>query len=343
MLKPKRLNQLTIAKTLGVSRATVSLVLRGGKGASAETSKKVLNMARKMGYRPNALVQGIRSGKSRTIGVLVPPHDSHWQAVCYGIHDRLVEAEHLPLFLWDTEHHGQQPETYALTQINRLLDRWVDGVIMWPHFSAYYLKHLAEFHSRNIPLVIIDHAEQGLGADTINSDETMIADLIVSHLTSLGHRHFLNLPGPRNIGWSDARANAILKKINSVRDISVITIRPEFHGKVEEEITETLRDNPDITAVIGGSDNLAKMACNAAHALGLSLPSQLSVIGVGDLNFAKTMTPALTTVNQNGYNIGRMAAQINLERSAGILTGPPRQHQIPVTLVQRSSTAAIKA
>jgi LacI family transcriptional regulator len=339
MLKPKRLNQLTIAKTLGVSRATVSLVLRGGKGASAETSKKVLNMARKMGYRPNALVHSIRSGKSRTIGVLVPPHDSHWQAVCYGIHDRLMDAEHLPLFLWDTEHHGQQPEPYALAQINRLLDRWVDGVIMWPHFSAYYLKHLAEFHSRNIPLVIIDHAEQGLGADTINSDETMIAELIVSHLTSLGHRHFLNLPGPKNIGWADSRSKAVIKKLNSLHGINVITIRPEFHSNVEQEITDTLRDHPYITAVISGTDHLAKMACNAALRLGRSVPGQLSVIGVGDLNFARTMTPALTTINQHGYDIGRQAAQLNLERGAGILTGPARHHRMPASLVQRSSTA----
>jgi LacI family transcriptional regulator len=343
MLKPKRLNQLTIAKSLGVSRATVSLVLRGGKGASEETTKKVLNMARKMGYRPNALVHSIRSGKSRSIGVLVPPHDSHWQAVCYGIHDRLMEAEHLPLFLWDTEHHTQSSEAYALEQINRLLDRWVDGVILWPQFSTYYARHLHEFQSRNIPLTIIDHAEQELDADTVYSDEAMIADLAATHLASLGHRHFLNIQGPKNLGWADSRSNAVVKKLNSLRDINVITIRPEFHTNVEQEITSTLRDHPYITAVISGTDHLAKMACNAAQNLGMSVPKQLSVIGVGDLNFAKTMTPALTTINQHGYEIGKKAAQLNLERSAGILTGPARHHKIPVSLVQRSSTAPAKS
>jgi LacI family transcriptional regulator len=339
MLKPKRVNQLSIAKALKVSRATVSLVLRGGTGASEETTQKVLNLARKMGYRPNALVHSIRSGKSRTIGVLVLPHDSHWQAVCYGIHDRLTEAEHLPLFLWDTEHHTQSPEAYAMTQINRLLDRWVDGVILWPQFSTYYAKHLCEFQSRNIPLLIIDHRVKQLEADTINSDENMIADLQVSHLQSLGHRHFLNIQGPVNLGWADMRSQSVIDRVKSISGSSITTLRPEFHADVESAIAETLKQNPHLTAVVCGSDHLARMACNAAGALGVTVPGNLSVIGVGDLNFARAMTPPLTSINQNGYEIGRKAAQLILERSAGILAGAPRQYSVPAQLVARSTTA----
>ena len=341
MLKPKRLNQLTIAKSLGVSRATVSLVLRGGKGSSAETTKKVLAMARKMGYRPNALVHSIRSGKSRCIGVLVPPHDSHWQAVCYGIHDRLMEADHLPMFLWDTEQHQQEPEAHALAQIHRLLDRWVDGVILWPQYSDYYAKHLDEFHNRNIPLVIIDHMVQQLKADTVTSDENMIADIAVSHLSGLGHRCFLNLPGPENVGWANMRNKAILAKLKKVPGAQVVTVRPPFHANVEQEIAAALRKKPGITAVISGSDHLAEKAYKAAAILGLSIPSQLSVLGMGDLNYAKAMSPALTTINQKGYEIGRLAAQVNLERGAGILTGKPRKYYVTSKLTVRESTVSV--
>ena len=111
MSKPKRLSQSAIAKATGLSRATVSLVLRGGSGPSEATQAKVISAAKRLGYQPNDLVHSIRSGKSRTVGVLAEPHDSYWRDVCYGIHDRLIESNHLPLFLWhnhQTSQHAQR-------------------------------------------------------------------------------------------------------------------------------------------------------------------------------------------------------------------------------------------
>lgn len=338
MLKPKRLNQRAIAKATGVSRATVSLVLRGGAGAAEETRTKVLEAAAKMGYRPNALVHSIRSGKSRTVGVMVAPHDSFWQRVCYGIHDRLVEAEHLPLFLWDTERHEDDRETYALKQIHRLLDRWVDGAILWPTFADYYAIHLKEFELRNIPLVTIDHIAPGLKADTILSDEAAIARLSLRHLVSLGHRNIFVVGGPPGVGWADGRFMAVSREIKAIGKLDPIIERYAWGDDIVGSVKEILSKNPRITAIAAATDQLARKCYRAAHDLGLKIPSDLSVIGVGDLNFSELMMPSLTSVRQDGYAIGRKAAQIELERGAGILSGPPRVFQIGVELVVREST-----
>lgn len=348
MTKPKRLSQSAIAKATGLSRATVSLVLRGGAGPSEATQAKVLSAAKRLGYQPNDLVHSIRSGKSRTVGVLAEPHDSYWRDVCYGIHDRLIESNHLPLFLW--HNHQVVSEEYARQQIHRLLSRWVDGVILWPFFAEVYAKHLHEFQTRNIPLVIIDHTIPGTEADVVESDESQIAEQLVAHLYALNHRSFLVVSGPQHIGWADNRASSMRNELEKhagaivhelrVPQPSTIPSESKELAEVSRMIAETLSQHPQITAVIACTDIIAQSVYSAAHALDWSIPERLSVVGVADLNFAELMSPPLTTVRQNGYTIGRQAAQVELERSAGLLSGPSRLFQVGTSLIVRQSTAA---
>lgn len=336
--KPRRPSQLAIAKAAGVSRTTVSLVLRGGRGLAADTQARVLDVARRLGYRPNALVHSIRSGKSRTVGVLAHPHDSYWRGVCHGIHDRLVEADHVPLFLWNNEHAGVPPETFAIKQIHRLLDRWVDGVILWPYFAELYSQHLHEFETRNIPVVTIDHRLAALPADSVESDEAQIARLAVEHLTALDHREILVVTGPSSVGWADERCAAFAAAMKNRREAKHHVVRVPLDRDGQAEVTAALRRLPGVTAVFAGTDTFAVYAYRAAAELGLAVPARLSVLGVADLDFAALLTPPLTTIRQDGYEIGRRAAQLELERSAGLLAGPPRHERLPVRLVPRAST-----
>jgi LacI family transcriptional regulator len=348
MPKPKRPNQTAIAKATGVSRATVSLVLRGGAGPAEATQAKVLAVARRMGYQPNELVHSIRSGKSKTVGVLVQPYDSYWRDVCYGIHDRLIESHYLPLFLWDNDRPNN--EEYGCAQIRRLLSRWVDGVILSPNFADLYASHLHEFQTRNIPLVIIDHTAAQGQADQVESDELQIAALLVAHLRKLNHREILVISGPQGLGWADKRATAIKNEISKVIGgtshelrVPLEPLEPNELPEIPGMIASTLQQNRQITAVLACTDRIAKSTYKAAQALNWAIPGRLSIAGVADLNYSALLHPPLTTVRQNGYAIGRQAAQAGLERSAGLLSGPSRVFQIPATLIERSSTAPLPA
>src|SRR6185437_12107332 len=88
-------NQKRIADEAGVSQATVSLVLAGREVTSRETRARVLSAAERLRYRPNLLVHGIQTGKTRMIGVMAPPFDYYWSEVLYGIHDVLAAADHV--------------------------------------------------------------------------------------------------------------------------------------------------------------------------------------------------------------------------------------------------------
>lgn len=337
--KPRRPSQLAIAKAAGVSRTTVSLVLRGGRGLAADTQARVLDVARRLGYRPNALVHSIRSGKSRTVGVLAHPHDAYWRAVCHGIHDRLIEADHVPLFLWNNERAAIPPENFAVKQIHRLLDRWVDGVILWPYFAELYSQHLHEFETRNIPVVTIDHRLATLPADSVESDESQVARLAAEHLTALGHREFLVVTGPAGIGWAEERSAAFAAALRKSADAKPHVVRVPLDRDGETEVAAALRKLPGVTAVFACTDTFAVYVYRAAAQRALAVPERLSVLGVADLDFAALLTPPLTTIRQDGYEIGRRAAQLELERSAGLLAGPVRHERLPVRLVTRASTA----
>lgn len=340
MNRATRPSQLAIAKAAGVSRATVSLVLRGGAGLAPETIAKVRTVAERMGYRPNALVEGIKSGKTRTVGLFLHPWDSFWKEVINGISDRLSEADHTPvLFMDKTRAMGNDP-AHALRQVHRALDQWCDAVILWPYFAALYADHIEEFSSRNVPVVTIDHAlPERIKADAVETSEMEIAELILGHLTSLGHERFLVIGGPEGTGWADERVAAFDAHLalNPVLRHEVIRI-PRSDDAVRP-VLDRLRREERPTAVIASTDHYAVEAYEAARLAGLQIPLDLSITGVADLDFAGMLTPKLTTVRQDGYAVGREAAQIALERSVGLLRGAPVERRIPVSLVRRESTS----
>lgn len=295
-----------------------------------------------MGYRPNILVHSIRSGRSRSIGVMVHPHDSYWTQVLYGIHDRLIEADHIPLLLWDREHDPAKSSDFALSQIHRLLDRRVDGAIFWPHFAQLYAHHVVEFHDRQLPVVTIDHRlPRAIRSDAVLNDEALIGRLLIEHLAAHGHRRAVLLSGPVGVTWADGRVAKVLSVARSLWPaLQLAVARVPYGSTGEAEAQQQLAQQNRPTAVIAGTDHFAVAVYAVARRLGLQIPRDLSVIGVGDLAGSRELWPALTTIRQDGYETGRRAAGLVLRRCLGSLSQSASViEKVPVTLVERDSVA----
>jgi LacI family transcriptional regulator len=345
--KVKHVSQKAIAEAAGVSQATVSLVLAGRQVSSDATRRKVLAAAERLRYRPNLLVHGMQTGKSRTVGVMAPPFDFYWSRVLYGIHDVLAANDHVPITIW-TRHVGPNPNEnsgYAideLEQIHRLLDRRVDGVILWPPFASLFSEHLHEFSSRDLPVVTIDHELPAkFRADSVGSDESLGGRVVAQHLLSLGHKCIGHLAGPSVATWAAARRAAIEAALAEKPGVKLVTLEAPV-GDTAQAIVQaqellTLPDRP--TAIYAASDLYAKVVYRAARALKLKIPEDVSIVGFSDEDFAGEMEPPLTTVRQHPYDIGRKAAEILLARSNGEVTGTaPIRTRMPVELVAREST-----
>jgi LacI family transcriptional regulator len=332
----------------GVSQATVSLVLAGQAGTSDATRSRVLETAQRLKYRPNLLVRGMQTGKTRTIGVMAPPLNFYWSEVLYGIHDGLAAADHVPITLWSAHDRNgpwrrQAPHENVLEQVHRLLDRRIDGVILWPPVAAAYEEHVAEFSSRELPVVTIDHELPArFRADSVFSDEAQGGALVAGHLLALGHRSFGHLAGPSSATWAIERREAFQAALyREGVNISLVTLEaPKGEPHLATEIARQLLTHPNRpTAIYAASDDYAKVVYRVAREMNLSIPKDVSIVGFADDDFAEEMEPPLTTIRQPSYDIGRTAAELVLDRSKGSMHDQgPLMMKLPVSLIVRKST-----
>ncbi|MCU0779520.1 MAG: LacI family transcriptional regulator, partial [Akkermansiaceae bacterium] len=275
-------SQSAIARKAGVARTTVSLALRGGEGLSAETIGRVMAAAAALGYRPNNLVQALRNGRSGLVGVMVPPHDSYWSDILHGIHDELVDHNHVPLVLWPKHRQLTPDEEAELRQVNRLIDWRADGAILWPWYANLYQTHISELRKRDLPLVTIDSTlPASFHADAVLSDERQGAGLVADHLLSLGHRRILQFAGPHAEAWSRDRRNAFEEAVRKVSGVTLHTVELPLTIPRAGFIRETMRALPQVTAIFTATDEFAAEVYQVAAELGRSIPEDFSVVGFG--------------------------------------------------------------
>jgi LacI family transcriptional regulator len=336
-----------VAKAANVSLAAASRILRGDRDRfGEETCRRVLEASRQLGWRRNLLVNGMQTGRTQTVGVMIPPYDSFWVSVLSGIHDALAANDYLPITVWTGNlgdmPHFEKEEGEGLRQINRLLDRRVDGLIMWPPFSVAYYHHFPEFVERRVPVAVIDH--YSTVADSVETDEEQAASVVAEHLLSLGHRRIACLSSRETPSqtWAIKRRGSFEQAVQRCAGATVKSGHLNTQGSDGLEIArQLLSAKPRPTAVFAVSDHEAAFVYQAAGELGLRIPRDLSVIGFADLDFAETMNPPLTTMRQMPHEIGRLAAKLIVDRIDGIIADEdePTTVKVPADLVVRNSTS----
>jgi LacI family transcriptional regulator len=340
-----------VAKAANVSLAAASRILRGDKERfGEETCRRVLEASRKLGWRRNLLVNGMQTGRTQTIGVMIPPFDSFWVTVLSGIHDALAECDYLPITVWignlgDMPHFEKQ-DGDGLKQINRLLDRRVDGLIMWPTFSVEYYHHFPEFVERRVPVAVIDH--YSTVADSVETDEEQATSVVAKHLLDLGHRRIACLSSRETASqtWAVKRRSSFEEAIARCADATVKCWHLNTQGSNGLEVArQLLTDELRPTAVFAVTDHEAAFVNQAAAELEMKVPRDLSIVGFADLDFAATMNPPLTTMRQKPHEIGRLAAKLILDRIDGTIADDdePTTIKVAADLVVRNSTANPRA
>jgi LacI family transcriptional regulator len=336
-----------VALAANVSLSAASRILRGEQDRfGEETCQRVLEAARKLGWRRNLLVNGIQTGRTKTVGVMIPPFDSFWVDVLAGIHLSLAQADYLPITVWvgDCQEmpHFEKEQEEGIRQISRLLDRRVDGLILWPSFAVAYYEHYREVFERRVPVVVIDHeysADQI--ADSIETDEERCTRTVAEHLLALGHREIACFSARETAwqAWAVRRRASFEAAVSELAGVDVSTWRLNQWGTNGHEVArEILTSTPRPTAVFCVTDHEATFMYEVAEEMGISIPGELSVVGFADLDFAATMRPPLTTLRQRPKEIGRRAAQMILDRlDGGFADSSPTTIRVGGDLIVRGS------
>jgi len=325
-----------LAAHLKLDPATVSVVLNNvpGRSIPEATRERIRAAARKFNYQPSFVARSLRNRRTMTIGILVPVlADGYHTEVMSGIGDLLLEED----YFYFIAHHRHRPD--LIEQYPRMLiSRGAEGIIAID-------THLD--HKLAVPAVAVAGHRKISGVTNVVLDHNTAAELTMRHLRDLGHRSIAFMRGQPYSSDSEVRWQGIVK---AARELG-IAIRPELTVELTEDLTspelgypvvqKLLAHHRRFTAIVCFNDMAAIGAIRALHDAQLRVPQDISVIGFDDVPQAAFQTPSLTTVRQPLHEMGKLSAQLLLQRlrSQGAI---PAEVAVKPQLIVRESTGPVR-
>jgi len=339
-----------IAAQTNVSIATVSKALSGQEDISGETRERVLKVAREMNYRPNLLVRGMQTGRTNSIGLMVPVGVSFYSEMVAGVHDQLQANNYVPILLWASRNLDKTWEGRTeLELIHQLVDRRVDGLIICPIEDEASDDYLHEIYDHRLPLVAVDRRlPNSHKASFVGTDDFYGGQLAAEHLLEQGHRHIVHLAGPDFTSTACGRRKGFESVISQCADVRYeVCVDRSFAGDVQVA-SQYFNQHSLPTAIFAANDHIASSVYAVMAQRHLRVGVDIAVVGFADLPFAQFMSPSLTSIRQNPKEIGSKAARLLLARIDSKASDPDEEYspveiRLKPQLIVRDSTALFHA
>lgn len=329
-----------VAQAAGVSLSSVSRALNGGKNVSARVARDVAAAADRLGYQPDFLARSLRTRSSGMVGCLVSDVSNPLNAsIVQAAEARLRDAGYL-LVVASTANDPARERAAA----DAFRGRRMDGMLVAPGSEAND-KAWRGLVTAGTPVVIVDRDapddDDAVHWPTVQVDHRGGAKAATRYLIALGHRRIALLTAndrmrpsrERIAGFRETFAEAGIDPAGA--QLCLQRSAMDFaHG----DALALLRGSQRPTAMIALGTRILAGTLRAARDLGLSVPTDLSVLSVGDTDLAAVHTPAVTALRWNLADVGRAAAELLLQRLRGE-AGGARSHALPVDLVLRDSCA----
>ncbi len=343
---------LDIARACGCSVSTVSIVLSEAplsKNVAAATRERVREMARHLGYHPDAYARSLRRRRSQTIAVLAYDlSDPFCIPLVQGIQSGLKPASYLPL-LMDAQTKRKLFDNY----LRMILERRAEAVIVIASWIFEETNLLADIEKNKVPIVIIgrDLTEKKINSMLI--DNQAGGAMAFTHLATMGHRRIAIIRGPeelldsaprwKGVQQAAAQAGVVIDERLVLQLPSLTDSAFGFEGGLRAA-RKLLAGKQSFTAVLAFDDMTALGVIRALSEAGRRVPEDCSVIGFDDVLPARVATPGITTVHQPLHEMGLQAATWVMEeikvRQAGTQGRVRLEYAQPELLVRASTTRA---
>jgi LacI family repressor for deo operon, udp, cdd, tsx, nupC, and nupG len=297
-----------VAKMANVSTATVSRVISNAGTVKKETSAKVLEAIKKLNYKPNLLARQLRRLETKTILVVIPDMtNTFFSSVLRGIESVATDYGYQVL-LGDIQNIVERESSYLAV----LGQKKVDGVIL---LTARTDQKVLEELSEEYPVVLACEYYEGSNLPTVSIDNISSARKATEYLISLNHKRIAHISGPLKVvvgrdrlrGFQQAMAQYGLDIDSRLVQEGDFTYESGFNL-----MKKLLAVDYPPTAIFVANDEMAIGAIKAAKTSGLRVPEDLSVVGFDDIKFASIFEPAITTVVQPTFNMGKKAMELIL-------------------------------
>ncbi|RFU64422.1 LacI family transcriptional regulator [Peribacillus saganii] len=298
-----------VAKMANVSTATVSRVISNTGSVKSGTAEKVLEAIQKLNYQPNLLARQLRRLETKTILVVVPDiTNTFFSNVLRGI--EAIASEHgYQVLLGDTENIVERESGY-LTIIRQ---KKADGMIL---LTARSSQNLLEEIAQEYPVVLACEYIEGSKLPTVSIDNISSARKAADYLIGLGHKRIAHISGPLGVVVGRDR----LRGFQQAMIQNGLTVEPflvqegdfTFESGFNLMMKFLALEHPP-TAVFAANDEMAIGAVKAIKSKRLKVPEDISVVGFDDIKFASVFEPAITTIAQPTFELGKIAMELLLK------------------------------
>jgi LacI family transcriptional regulator len=327
-----------IARDLNVSVVTVSKVLRNHTDIGAETRERVLKRIKELNYQPNLAARSLVTGRTYTIGLVVPDlvHPFFAQ-VAKGI-VRRIRPKGYSLIIASAE----EDTDLERQEIEHLLARQVDALIVASTRSTPDVFERME--GQRTPLVLIDRRFPSLKINYVGVDDNEIGYVATRHLIDIGRKRIAHIRG-RDLSNGLGRLDGYHRALGESRRVAppgyVVEGRStDASGDVSgyHAMRQLLTANPQPDAVFCFNDPTAMGAMKAILEAGLRIPEDIAVIGAGNLRYSDQLRVPLSTIDQSSDEMGERAAKLALKAIESKSPLAPRKVILEPKLVVREST-----
>jgi len=330
-----------IAQDLGVSVITVSKVLRNHPDISEATRDRVLRRMKELNYRPNLAARALVTGKSYSIGLVVPDLVHPFFAELGKGISRVLRERGYGLMISSSEENAGLEQQ----EIDQMLARGVDALIVAS--TQLTVESFRQIEERRVPYVLLDRQFAGLPANFVGIDDERAGLLATEHLISVGCRRIAHIRGPEvstSIGRLTGYRRALLRHgLDLPDDYIVLEETGDEAGDTSgyDAMRKLLGIDPRLDGVFCYNDPTALGAMRAIVEAGLSIPRDVALIGCGNVVYAPLLMVPLSSIDQDNFGMGTRAGELALSLLASRIRPKPQTILMEPKVIARASSARL--
>lgn len=330
-------NLRDVARQAGVSVGTVSNVLNRPDVVSPKTLERVQKTIAELGFVPNGFARQLRSGYSRTIGLVVPDvANPFFTEVARGVEDAASKRDYA-VFLCNSDESLEKENKY----LSVLIQQQVRGVLITPSDSkSHQYENLRE---RGISVALLDTETKNSSQCSVSVDDVLGGEIAIEHLASLGHKEIAWVTGPETIPQVADRTAGVMRAAK-IAKVEISTIRVALMNSAQgtDAVKKILALKKMPSAIFCGNDLLAFGVMRGLLDAEIKIPEDVSLLGYDDIAFGNSAAVPLSSISQPAYQLGVTAAELLISECEEIEDHAHQQIKFQPQLVVRASTATRK-
>ena len=326
-----------IASKLNLSVSTVSRALNDHPDIHTKTKKLVREAASELGYNPNIIARNLKSSRSNQIGVIVPEirHDFFANAIS-GIEEVAYQKGYTIIIAQSNEEQERE-----IINLDSMYLHRVAGIIVSISQTTTTSSHFKRLLDRGVKMVFFDRVRNDLRTPRIHIDDKKSAYNVVKYLAGKGYKKIVHFAGPQSL---DICKNRRLGYEKALKDLKADYQPLIFEGGMHENdgyknVDNLIGKGIKSCAIFAVNDPVAVGAIKRLKELNIKVPDQIGIAGFSNNPITEMISPALTTVDQHSFEMGKRAAEILIEEIEG---NKDLDHELDIKLdtelIEREST-----